>query len=67
MSAPCGLRPHLRCPSCADVASLALLMLPAAPAAAGELKRSLTLVLNRKRQAKITTELSEIVAGASSV
>ena len=34
---------------------------------AGELKRSLTLVMNRKRQAKITTELSEICAGASSV
>lgn len=34
---------------------------------AGELKRSLTLVMNRKRQAKITTELTEIVAGASSV
>ena len=34
---------------------------------AGELKRSLTLIMNRKRQAKITTELTEIVAGASSV
>lgn len=34
---------------------------------AGELKKSLTLIMNRKRQAKITTELTEIVAGASSV
>ena len=34
---------------------------------ASELKRSLNLVYNRKRQAKITTELSEICAGASSV
>lgn len=33
---------------------------------AKELKRSLTLIMNRKRQAKITTELTEIVAGASS-
>lgn len=32
---------------------------------AKELKKSLSLVYNRKRQAKITTELSEIVAGAS--
>jgi F-type H+-transporting ATPase subunit gamma len=32
---------------------------------ASELKKSLSLVYNRKRQAKITTELSEIVAGAS--
>lgn len=34
---------------------------------AAELKRSLNLIYNRKRQAKITTELTEIVAGASSV
>lgn len=34
---------------------------------AGELKRNLSRVYNRKRQAKITTELTEIVAGASSV
>ncbi|KAL4451728.1 hypothetical protein ABPG75_007390 [Micractinium tetrahymenae] len=34
---------------------------------AAELKRTLTLVMNRKRQAKITTELTEIVAGAASV
>lgn len=34
---------------------------------AAELKRTLNLIYNRKRQAKITTELSEIVAGASSV
>ena len=34
---------------------------------ASELKKSLNLVYNRKRQAKITTELSEIVAGAGSV
>eukprot|EP00889_Picochlorum_renovo_P001925 jgi/Picre1/28955/NNA_004349.t1 len=34
---------------------------------AGELKKKLNLVYNRKRQAKITTELTEIVSGASSV
>lgn len=34
---------------------------------AGELKKSLSRIMNRKRQARITTELSEIVAGASSV
>jgi F-type H+-transporting ATPase subunit gamma len=34
---------------------------------ASELKKNLNRVYNRKRQAKITTELSEIVAGASSV
>jgi F-type H+-transporting ATPase subunit gamma len=32
---------------------------------AGDLIDSLTLVLNRTRQAKITTELSEIISGAS--
>ena len=32
---------------------------------AKELKKSLSLVYNRKRQAKITTELTEIVAGAN--
>jgi len=32
---------------------------------ASELKKSLNLVYNRKRQAKITTELTEIVSGAS--
>ncbi|KAL6772174.1 ATPC1 [Auxenochlorella protothecoides x Auxenochlorella symbiontica] len=34
---------------------------------AAELRKGLNQVYNRKRQAKITTELSEIVAGASSV
>lgn len=34
---------------------------------ASELKKNLNLVYNRKRQAKITTELTEIVAGAGSV
>jgi len=34
---------------------------------AKDLKKSLSLVYNRKRQAKITTELSEICAGAGSV
>lgn len=34
---------------------------------AAELKKNLNLVYNRKRQAKITTELTEIVAGAGSV
>lgn len=34
---------------------------------AKELRKSLNLVYNRKRQAKITTELSEICAGAGSV
>lgn len=34
---------------------------------AKDLKKSLNLVYNRKRQAKITTELSEICAGAGSV
>ena len=34
---------------------------------AGELKKTLNRLYNRKRQAKITTELSEICAGAASV
>lgn len=34
---------------------------------AKELQRTLNLIYNRKRQARITTELTEIVAGASSV
>ena len=34
---------------------------------AKELQRALNLVYNRKRQAKITTELTEIVSGAASV
>ena len=34
---------------------------------ASELKKSLNLIYNRKRQAKITTELSEICAGAAGV
>ena len=34
---------------------------------AKDLKKKINLVYNRKRQAKITTELSEICAGASSV
>jgi F-type H+-transporting ATPase subunit gamma len=34
---------------------------------AADLKKKLNLVYNRKRQAKITTELTEIVAGAGSV
>lgn len=32
---------------------------------ASELRRKLNLLYNRKRQAKITTELTEIVAGAN--
>jgi ATP synthase F1 gamma subunit len=32
---------------------------------AGEMIDSLQLVLNRSRQAKITTELSEIISGAA--
>ena len=34
---------------------------------ANELVRELTLTLNRTRQAKITTEISEIVSGAKAL
>ncbi len=34
---------------------------------AKELKRNLTLQYNRKRQAKITSEIIEIVSGASAL
>ena len=38
---------------------------PVAADNAAELRRKLNLLYNRKRQAKITTELTEIVAGAN--
>jgi F-type H+-transporting ATPase subunit gamma len=34
---------------------------------AGDLIKKLTLQMNRKRQAMITTELTEIIAGAQAV
>jgi len=34
---------------------------------AQEMISKLTIIFNRKRQAKVTTELTEIVAGAESV
>lgn len=48
-------------------AGVALTAMDSATSNALDLVSKLTIVYNRRRQAKITTELTEIVAGAESV